>query len=262
VRDATALPRKEDTPFKPFDLHEPDKWQGLADSPVLDWDALHEPMRDVKRYEPPPERYREISRTVRLKDGGRKVWRITRALDRSRPMPDQFDSGILDEWWSWASQVKVLEDPYLPPRPPQGIFGYRFALDGPIHVVRLVGDLPAWATLDVKTRDLPVGLHENKLHPGGVSIIFRGLPVADCNGRAPPNQKQEWEKIATRLAEAKWSEGRMCNPVRNVPLPPSPQGPHRVIQPYSRRHWTAKAVKAHKVLLKQTYGGTSLYVCR
>jgi hypothetical protein len=70
--------------------------------------------------------------------------------------------------------------------------------------------MPAWATLDLRTRELPVGKHENELHPGGVSLIFRGRPVADCNGKAPPSLKQDWEKIEDRLAESKWSDGPMC----------------------------------------------------
>jgi hypothetical protein len=146
------------------------------------------------------------------------VGNIARTLDHTRPMPDRFDDGILDAWRSRASQIKVLDPPAQAPRPPQGIFGYRFKLDGPIHVVKETFDLPAWATLDIKTRDLPVGKHVNELHSGGVGRTFRGLPIADCNGKAPPSLKQSWGAIEDRLAEAKWSDGPMCRPYRATKL--------------------------------------------
>jgi hypothetical protein len=232
ARDALTLRGQEETPA--LDLHEPDTWRDVqvpqhplvfADGrysterlpPVLDWNSLYEPMRKVQRYEPLPDRYREISRTVRLnEDHGRKVkvWRISRALDHSRPVPDQLDDRILDAWRSWASQIKALYPPAQAPRPSQGIFGYRFKLDGPIHVVKETYDLPAWATLDIRTRDLPAGEHVNELHAGGVSRIFRGLPVADCNRKAPPGLKQSWGAIEARLAEAEWSDGPMCRRYR------------------------------------------------
>jgi hypothetical protein len=252
ARDATALPGQEDTPA--LDLHEPETWRDaqvprhpliFVDGcyrterlpPVLGWGAVYEPMRKVKRIEPLLDRYREISHPVTLKNGGRKVWRIARSLDGSRPMPNQFPDGILETWLLWASQIKVLDDPYLPLRSRHGIFHSRLVIDGPIHIVFMAGDLPAWATLDIKTRDLPVGKHVNELHSGGVSFILRGLPVAGCNGKAPPSLKQDWGKIETRLAESKWSHGPMCNPERSIALPPSRQGPQRVIHPFTKLGW-------------------------
>ena len=130
-------------------------------------------------------------------------------------MPD----GILVSWLRWASQTKVLGDPYLSLCSRHGIFHSRLVIDGPIHTVFMAGDLSHWATLDVKTRDLPAARHENELHSGGVSFIFRGLPVADCNGKAPPSLEQGWKKIEDRLAEARWSRGPMCQPVRRSALP-------------------------------------------
>jgi hypothetical protein len=114
ARDATALRGHEDTPA--FNLHEPETWRETRVpthplifaggryhtetlSAVLDWAAI-EPIRKAMRIEPLPDRYREISRTVTLKNGGRKVWRIARTLDHTRPMPDRFDDGILDAWRS------------------------------------------------------------------------------------------------------------------------------------------------------------------
>ena len=112
----------------------------------------------------------------------------------------------------------MLDDPYLQPRSRHEIFHSRLVLDGPIHIVFMAGDLPPWAALDVKTRDLPAGRHENELHSGGVSFIFRGLPVADCNGKAPPSLKQNWDTIEDRLRTSKWSKGPMCRPYRATKL--------------------------------------------
>ena len=166
---------------------------------------------------------------------GGKSWRISRALDGSQPKYVPMPDGILVSWLRWASQTKVLGDPHLPPRARHGIFHSRLVTDGLIHIVFLAGDLPSWATLDLKTRDLPVGRHENELLSGGVSFIFRGLPVADCNGKAPPSLKQGISKIEDRLAEAKWSKGPMCNPVRGISSPA--WGPSRSPrQSYSNRN--------------------------
>ena len=231
--DRIHLPQYLDRPHtwraasKLFDLHEPATWYASdylsiprkQRLPLHYWNALHEPMRMVQRLRPLIDRYRAISRKVKLKGDGQEVWRISRALDGSQPKYVPMPDGILVAWLRWASQTKVLGDPYLPPRSRHGIFHSRLVTDGLIHIVFLAGDLPSWATLDLKTRDLPVGRHENELLSGGVSFIFRGLPVADCNGKAPPSLKQDWKKIEDRLAEAKWSKGPMCNPVRGISSP-------------------------------------------
>jgi len=187
ARDATAQRGHEDTPV--LDLHEPETWRETQVpkhplifaggryrteklSVVLDWAAI-EPMRKATRLTSLPDRYRSISRTVTIKNGGREVWRIARTLDHSRPMQGRFDNDILNAWRSWSSQIKVLDLPAQAPLPPQGIFGYRFTLDGPIHVLRKTRDLSTWVSLDIKTRDLPVARHENELRPGGVSCVLK-----------------------------------------------------------------------------------------
>jgi hypothetical protein len=80
--------------FRPFDLHQPATWRKLRTPEVAYpnfWDALYEPMRVVDRYDVPLrygmfDRYRAISRNVRIKDHPEtgkpryRTWRIARAI--------------------------------------------------------------------------------------------------------------------------------------------------------------------------------------
>jgi hypothetical protein len=77
-------------PFRPLDLHLPETWRKLGFSEV-DWDALYEPMRAVRRCDVPLrygmfDRYRAISRKLRIKDQPEtgkpryRTWRIARAI--------------------------------------------------------------------------------------------------------------------------------------------------------------------------------------
>ena len=79
--DRIHLPQYLDRPktwrvaSKPFDLHEPATWYASDDLsiprkqrlPLHYWNALHEPMRAVRRLRHPLDRYRAISRKVKLK---------------------------------------------------------------------------------------------------------------------------------------------------------------------------------------------------
>jgi hypothetical protein len=241
-----------DEPFEPLDLHEPDTWHDMhvprhplvfvnghyiserllipvAERRVaLDWSALYEPMHKVQRYEPLPDRYREISRVVtNIKTGKAETWSISRALDGARPQLKPEPDSIRTTWLQWGSQVKVLEPPHFIRRPP------KLVTDGAIHVVKYVK---------------PDGF------PG-----YCSYPIADCCGAAPGSVTIRWEPIEQRLSESRWS-GPMCNPTRQTPLPPSPSGPHRLIQPYSKRDWTPWPVKETELLLaKQSEAGMPLY---
>ena len=75
--------------FRPFDLHRPETWRKVDSAlgwAFLVWDALYEPMRAIERYDVPLrygvfDRYREISRKVRLKNGKCVTWKpIGRAI--------------------------------------------------------------------------------------------------------------------------------------------------------------------------------------
>ena len=177
-------------------------------------------MREVKRLELRFDRYRETKRTLKYRDSNHTKSKIVaRILDGSGPpLRAGYLANARADYLLWTHRAKVLGDPYLPPRSRHGIFHSRLVTDGPIHIVFLAGDLPSWATLDAKTRELPVARHENELNSGGVSFIFRGLPVADCNGKAPPSLKQGWSAIEDRLAESRWKKGPMCRPYHTTKL--------------------------------------------
>jgi hypothetical protein len=72
-----------DEPFTPFELHLPQTWQKIMPDACPPWDALGNPSRAIKRWEPAPDRFRHIKRAVRLHGGRRSTWDIARALDRN-----------------------------------------------------------------------------------------------------------------------------------------------------------------------------------
>ena len=182
------------------------------------WDAFVSPVRAVRLLEPRFDRYRETKRTLKYKGSRQKKSKIVaRILDgTTSPLRADYLVEARRDYLLWVKPD--LPEPCLPLLPPHGIFHRRFRPVTPIHIILKTFDLPGWAALDVRTRDLPVGRHENELHPGGLSRIFRGLPVADCNGKAPPSLKQSWSAIEDRLAEAKWFDGPMCRPYRTTKL--------------------------------------------
>ena len=100
--------------FRPFDLHLPETWRKLG-LPTVVWDALYEPMRTVDRYDVPLryglfDRYREISRKVRLKNGKCVTWkpigRATLIWDwDTRPL------GYYPQHWHPAPDIWIGWDP-------------------------------------------------------------------------------------------------------------------------------------------------------
>jgi hypothetical protein len=122
-------------PFRPFDLHKPETWRELEFAAV-DWNALHEPLRAVERYDVPLcdglfDRYREISRKVLLKNGKSVTFKpIARAIPISdwdtRPLGyhPQLWYPAPDIWVGWKPTQARYEclaaaDGYIPEPTPR-----------------------------------------------------------------------------------------------------------------------------------------------
>jgi hypothetical protein len=163
-----------DGPFEPLDLHKPAMWTRpwtwtLWDrEPLGFWDALYEPLRAVQRYERLPDRYRDISRRVLLKDQvSKRTWSITRSLDDARPQYASEPDDFLAAWLRWVSQRKELPVGSAP-EPPHGIFHRRFRPVSPIHAVM-------------------------KIRPDQLVIfVSRGSSMEDCQGVAPPSRTDKF----------------------------------------------------------------------
>jgi hypothetical protein len=122
--------------------------------------------------------------------------------------------------------------------------------------------IPIW---DWDTR--PLGYHPQYWYPvpnvWGVWNPTRARyeAVAVVGGYVPARVTKASQTVRVRRIEE--CPRPMCTPIRCVPLPPSPPGPHRFIQPYTRRDWISWPVKQYEVLLpKQFEGGTRLYFVR
>ena len=215
MRNDPIRPETGYAPSKPpHRMHRPSTWRHV-NQPLGFWDAFVSPARTVRLLEPGFDRYRETKRTLKYKGTGHKKSKIVaRILDgTASPLRADYLVEARRDYLLWVKPD--LPEPCLPLLSPHGIFHRRFRPVTPIHIILKTFDLPAWATLDVRTRDLPVGRHENKLHPGGLSHIFRGLPIADCSGKAPPSLKQIWGTIEDRLRTSKWTKGPMCTATRS-----------------------------------------------
>ena len=110
-----------DEPSEPLDLHRPATWTRRWTwthwdrEPVGFWDALYEPMRAIELYDVPLrygvfDRYREISRNVRLKNGKCATWkpigRATLIWDwDTRPL------GYYPQRWHPAPDIWIGWDP-------------------------------------------------------------------------------------------------------------------------------------------------------
>ena len=99
-----------DEPFRSFDLHQPEKWRKSHD--VGFWNALHEPMRPVERYDLPLrfDEYRPISRQVLEKEKSKPTtWSISHAVPicdwETRPL------GHCPHTWYPVSDIWIGWDP-------------------------------------------------------------------------------------------------------------------------------------------------------